>query len=229
METAASYLLVMLFIVAAVLVAYEMGQSTEPSACPACPHCRDRRLDRERQASAAAVGQERIQSALYRLAMPSRDAVIAAPVPATTRRRAYDTAGGPALRKILVGYDGGEAARRALELALTLASGLGASLAVVSVVPLHPGRTPIDPLDDREVHAQELLEAKELAARRGVTVELVEPVGEPAQKILQAAEVGNFDAVVVGSPRSSTWLRILRGSVPAHVVSHGAKTVIVVH
>jgi nucleotide-binding universal stress UspA family protein len=230
MGTSSAFFLILLFMLATVLIAYEMGRSADPYGCPDCSHCRDRRRERERRLREADADNERFRTALRRLAMPRPDdrVRVAAPDGGHTTLPQPGPRGG-ALGKILVGYDGGEAAKRALDLAVGLAEGLGASLAVVSVVPLHPGRMPIDPCDDREVHAQELLEAQEVAARRGVEVDLVEPVGEPARAIERAAEVGGFDAVLVGSPRSSGWFRALRGDVSAHLVSHSAKTVIIVH
>ena len=47
------------------------------------------------------------------------------------------------MKNILVAYDGGEPARRALETGIELAKRFDASLAVVSVVPVHPGRAPM--------------------------------------------------------------------------------------
>ena len=177
----------------------------------------------------AEVDDERFRTAVRRLAMPAPDSdsapVAASHGTAASRRRSRCVA----LRKILVAYDGSASAMRALDLAVQLAGALGARLSVVSVVPLHSGRMPIDPCDDREVHAHELLDAQELAARHGISVELVEPVGEPARAIEQAAEAGGFDAVLVGSGDAPAWLRALRGSVSARLVAHSAKTVIVVH
>ena len=46
--------------------------------------------------------------------------------------------------KLLLAYDGTEASRRALDLAALLARQSGAHLAVVSVVPVHAGRTPVE-------------------------------------------------------------------------------------
>ena len=63
------------------------------------------------------------------------------------------------MKKILLAYDGGEPARRALDQTVELAKLLGAEVGVISVVPVHPGRAPIDPWDDRTVHAEELLDA----------------------------------------------------------------------
>ena len=67
------------------------------------------------------------------------------------------------MNKILLAYDGGDPARRALDTAAELARLTGASVAVVSVVPTNPGRFPVDPWDDTSVHAQELLEARRIA------------------------------------------------------------------
>ena len=67
-------------------------------------------------------------------------------------------------------------ARRALDTAIDLAKRFEASITVVSVVPMHPGRMPMDPWDDREVHARELREARQLLAQQGITAELLEPV-----------------------------------------------------
>ncbi len=71
------------------------------------------------------------------------------------------------MKNILVAYDGGEPARRALDTAIELTKHYGAKLAVVSVVPVHPGRAPIDPWDDESVHDQQLAEARDILASRG--------------------------------------------------------------
>jgi len=49
------------------------------------------------------------------------------------------------MKKILVAYDGGEPAHRALDLGIELAQRFDAKLGVVSVIPVHPGRVPVDP------------------------------------------------------------------------------------
>ena len=100
------------------------------------------------------------------------------------------------MKHILVAYDGGEPARRALETAIELTKKFGAELAVVSVVPVHPGRTPIDPWDDRVVHDRQLAEARDMLAGQGVVAELIEPAGEPAQAIERVAKVGGFDTIM---------------------------------
>ena len=68
------------------------------------------------------------------------------------------------MKNILVAYDGGEPARRALETAIELARQFDGSLGIVSVIPVHAGRTPIDPWDDKTVHDRQLDDARRLAA-----------------------------------------------------------------
>jgi nucleotide-binding universal stress UspA family protein len=131
------------------------------------------------------------------------------------------------MKKILVAYDGGQPARRALDLAADLAQKFDAKVGVVSVIPVHPGRAPIDPWDDRPAHTAELAEAKTILAERGIDPVLHEPAGDPARTIEQIAEEGGYDMVVVGSRGLGVLSRVLQGSVSEHVATHAAATVVV--
>jgi nucleotide-binding universal stress UspA family protein len=131
------------------------------------------------------------------------------------------------MKNILVAYDGGEPAYRALETGIELAKRFDASLAVVSVVPLHPGRTPIDPWDDRPTHDRQLAEAGAVLAREGIVAEMIEPAGEPATEIERVAEMGRFDTIVVGSRGLGAWSRLLQGSVSEHIATHAQATVVI--
>ena len=131
------------------------------------------------------------------------------------------------MKNILVAYDGGLPAYRALETAIELAKRFDASLAVVSVVPLHRGRMPIDPWDDRPTHDRQLAEAGEILAREGVVAEMIEPAGEPATEIERVAEMGRFDTIVVGSRGLGAVSRFFQGSVSEHVATHTDATVVI--
>jgi nucleotide-binding universal stress UspA family protein len=131
------------------------------------------------------------------------------------------------MQRILVAYDGGDPARHALDTAIDLAMRFEATITVVSVVPFHPGRSPMDPWDDERVHAVALEEARGILAQRGMTAEILEPIGDPAHTIERIAETGRFDTVIVGSRGLNPLSRFLQGSVSSHVASHANATVIV--
>jgi nucleotide-binding universal stress UspA family protein len=131
------------------------------------------------------------------------------------------------MKNILIAYDGEAPAKRALDLAIDLAKRYEARISVVSVIPTHPGRSPVDPWDDRDVHAQELLEARETLAANGIEAELIEPAGDPAKQIERIAEAGKFDTIVIGSRGLSSLGRILQGSVSEHVATNAAATVVI--
>jgi nucleotide-binding universal stress UspA family protein len=131
------------------------------------------------------------------------------------------------MKKILLAFDGGEPAHRALELTVDLARQFGAEVTVVSVTPVHTGRVPVDPWDDRPVHLQELAEAQQLLRQRGIEPHLLAPAGEPAPTIERIATEGEFDAVILGSRGLSAISRFLQGSVSEHVAAHSESTVIV--
>ena len=133
------------------------------------------------------------------------------------------------MKKILLAYDGGEPARRALETTIELAKAFEASVSVVSVVPIHTGRSPVDPWDDRTVHAQELVEAKETLLKAGLEPNLLEPAGDPAKKIEEIAREGGYDTIVMGSRGLGALERTLQGSVSEHVVTHSDATVVIAH
>lgn len=133
------------------------------------------------------------------------------------------------MKKILMAYDGGDPARKALNTAIELAKKFDASMTVVSVVPVHPGRVPIDPWDDTTVHAQELLEAKKVLREAGIEAELLEPAGDPAKTIERIATDGGYDTIVMGSRHLGAIERVLQGSVSEHVATHADATVVIAH
>lgn len=131
------------------------------------------------------------------------------------------------MKRILLAYDGTAPARRALEIAADLASRYEAPLSVVSVIPIHGGRAPIEPWDNPESHAAQLRGAKQLLAEHGIEAELLEPAGDPAEAIERVAEAGEFDTIVIGSRGLGTLGRFLQGSVSEHVATHAHATVVV--
>lgn len=131
------------------------------------------------------------------------------------------------MKKILVAYDGTEPADHALATAIDLAKAFDAVIGVVSVVPVHPGRSPIDPWDDSAVHADQLRQAQRILTEAGIEAELHQPSGNPARVIERKAEEGGYDTIVLGSRGLSGLERVLQGSVSEHVATHAKTTVVI--
>lgn len=131
------------------------------------------------------------------------------------------------MKKILVAYDGTEPADHALATAIDLAKAFDAAIGVVSVVPVHPGRSPIDPWDDPAVHADQLRQAQRILMEAGIEAQLHQPSGDPARVIEQKAEEGGYDTIVLGSRGLGGLERVLQGSVSEHVATHAKTTVII--
>ena len=72
------------------------------------------------------------------------------------------------MKNILLADDGGEPAQSARRDRHAPDEAVRSEPLVVSVVPVHPGRSPNRPGDDRGVHAQELMEALRMLAESGI-------------------------------------------------------------
>jgi nucleotide-binding universal stress UspA family protein len=133
------------------------------------------------------------------------------------------------MKRILLAYDGGEPAIRALETTVDLATRFGAVVGVVSVVPIQSPTIGVNPWDDRQVHADQLRDAQARLRERGIEAELIEPYGDPAGTIEKIAAERSYDTIVMGSRGQGSLARFFGGSVSEHVVTHSAATVIVTH
>lgn len=132
------------------------------------------------------------------------------------------------MAKVLVAYDGSADAKLALEYAA--AKHRDDELTVFSVVPVsYSGRGGgIDPTNNVEDHRSQLDEASRVLASRGGKAEMVESIGHPASAIIEAAENGGFDLIILGSRGLNAVERFLVGSVSARVVAHAPCSVLVV-
>jgi nucleotide-binding universal stress UspA family protein len=131
--------------------------------------------------------------------------------------------------KIVLGYDGSEGAKRALERAAQLAG--GDPIAVVSVVEVHAtaGRGPggPDPAETEERRAA-LAEAAEALRGKGVEVREVEGHGDPAGVIAEEARETGADLIVVGTRGHGAVARAVLGSVSTRIVHEAPCDVLVV-
>ena len=135
-------------------------------------------------------------------------------------------------RRILVGYDGSAAARKAFGTARELAAKHGAELFVLSVA------RPPEVGDDIETEAviensqryfgALVEELRAEAANAGVSVHCEVAVGHPAEQIIYHADRHGVDLVVVGDRGRSKFARLLLGSVSKQVVQYAARPVLVV-
>ena len=137
------------------------------------------------------------------------------------------------MKKIVVGYDDTEPAKRALERAAEFAKAFDAEVVVTSVTPVVTsiGRSagPIDPSDDPAKHEQELAAARAFLDGQGITATYQPAIGDVATAIVDVARELGADLIVVGS-RDGNWLeRILHHSVSTAVQHHAPCDVLVVH
>ncbi len=112
--------------------------------------------------------------------------------------------------RLLVGFDGSDGGRDALELARVACAQAGGSIVVVAV--LFGDTTPIDPGERADEVEPLFAEAREALA--GLEVETRAHSGvSPAGVLTVMAEEEDFDAIVVGSPHRGPVGRVLIGSV----------------
>ncbi|MDH5795060.1 MAG: universal stress protein [Candidatus Bathyarchaeota archaeon] len=148
--------------------------------------------------------------------------------------------------KILVALDGSESADRALDFALDLAEKYSANMVLLSVVPfatvpLVPSppasMQPATPIAVetyskalREKHEEMLSEAvkkaKKVKPSLNVTTQLVE--GRPSDRIIETAEKGDFDLIVIGSRGLGGIKKLFLGSVSDRVADEAKCPVLIV-
>jgi nucleotide-binding universal stress UspA family protein len=136
------------------------------------------------------------------------------------------------MNRIVVGYDGSEPARRALDRAVELAD--AAVVAVVCAADVSPlvrdpagGASPIDPAHE-EARGAALAEARQHLEGKGVEAVYVAGVGHPADVIVEEAKETGADLIVVGTRGLNAAKRIVLGSVSTNVVHHAPCDVLVV-
>lgn len=134
------------------------------------------------------------------------------------------------MERIVVGFDGSEHGRKALERAAEIAN--GATVAVVSAAAPQlflrdPGVSPENPAD-ADARTQALAEAREYLEGRGVNAVYVEGHGNPADVLVQEAEESGADLIVVGTRGHNAAQRVVMGSVSTNVVHHAKCDVLVV-
>ena len=135
--------------------------------------------------------------------------------------------------KVLVPTDGSEHSMKAVARALELAEKQGAQVTLMSVAYYVP-----DYLEEMPPNIREKLEDEARAAlnkskavfdAKGIKVETVLVTGlVPANLIIQQAQEGKFDRIIMGSTGMNALDKVLMGSTAAKVVAHAPCEVTVV-
>src|SRR3954451_20983598 len=142
-------------------------------------------------------------------------------------------------RSIVVGTDGSDTARKAVDEAIDLAKTVGASMCIVSAyAPVPQARlreeakqTPADlqwMVNPREEVDSTLSDAADVVREAGLDVETFAREGDPADAILDVAEERGADLIVVGNKGMTGARRFLLGSVPNKVSHHAPCAVLIV-
>ena len=162
------------------------------------------------------------------------------------------------MKTIVVGYDGSDAAERALGRAAEIAQVFSARLVVVSVSglatvpasvsafeptaepippvagPVAPGGTvplpkPVSAREPEELARRQLERARVSLASRKVETEYLVELGDPAERLLEVADQRDADLIVVGSRERGFLERLLGRSVDEAVVRRAERDVLLVH
>ena len=118
-------------------------------------------------------------------------------------------------KRILVGTDGSETAAVAVERAVQVAGAFGASLTILCV--------------DNEERGRAVVE-REAAKHAGSGVDITPHVeqGDPASVLVELAEAGDYDLLVVGNKGMTGASRFFLGSVPNKVSHHAPIALLIV-
>jgi nucleotide-binding universal stress UspA family protein len=142
-------------------------------------------------------------------------------------------------QSIVVGTDGSETARKAVEAAVDLAKLSGAKVELVSAYEpvssqrLRDEARQVPPdlqwmVNPREDVDATLAEAAERVGEAGVASRVYAREGDPADAILDVAEELGSDLIVVGNKGMTGAKRFLLGSVPNKVSHHAPCSVMIV-
>lgn len=113
----------------------------------------------------------------------------------------------PRYERILVGSDGSDRAAKAVARAVEIASAVGASLTVLGAGPPEKLEAPLD----AQVATHE---------GSGVDIDVRIESGHPAQVLIEIAERGGYDLLVLGNKGMRGLERLMLGSVPNKISHH---------
>lgn len=136
--------------------------------------------------------------------------------------------------KILVGMDGSDGARHALERALELATLTGGHVHVLSVEEHLPAYAATVSEVEEEVRFESHYfrrvqsEARRVAHQRGLTITTDVVPGHAAETIIRTAREGGHDLIVLGHAGHARIMSLLLGSTADRVTEHAPCPVLIV-
>ncbi len=139
------------------------------------------------------------------------------------------------MKHVLVGIDGSAASHKAARMAAEIAGKFGARVTLAYVVPrllLPPdayGLTVAEVEAEHRAHADEVLAAAAAELAPGADPARLVLFGSPADALVEAAQAGQADLLVVGSRGHGAVSRVLLGSTSGRVVHVSTGPVLVVH
>lgn len=134
---------------------------------------------------------------------------------------------------VVVGTDGSDRARTALDLAIAVARAHGVGIHVVyayvvsSKLAFAPELMPL--LDPRDEIERVLADASLLAHASGVPVKTHAVRGDPADVLIRLADSEAASVIVVGNKGMAARRRFLLGNVPEKVSHHARCNVLIAH
>jgi nucleotide-binding universal stress UspA family protein len=131
----------------------------------------------------------------------------------------------------VVGYDGSDAAKRALARAAASAGERGTVVIVTTEPQLFSAGAAAEPLvEPGDDPSQLLADARVIVAERGTVgdVVVVTRKGDPAEELLNIARSVGADRIVIGRRGKNFVARMLMGSVATRVLEHAPCDVLVV-
>lgn len=136
------------------------------------------------------------------------------------------------MRSIVVGFDGSECARAALDEAVRLAQALGDRLVVVYAAE-PPGRSIGEEWQEHRAALEEigsgvLAEAAETARAAGVEVEPVVVIERPVAALLDTADGEDARMIVVGTTSERPLKGVILGAVPHKLLHRAERPVLIV-
>jgi len=138
----------------------------------------------------------------------------------------------PYFRKLLVGFDGSPYAEKAADVAMKLADCLDAEILLFAVARLPEPATIVEVdavLDEANEHYTTAFQKLTSCAKtRGLEIKTEIAVGHPAEQIIRRAEAGAIDLILLGHRGTSTFEKVLMGSISERVLKFAHCPVMIV-